>query len=99
MLVTRQGPFPGASPRPQRLSRSPRAVCGEESSVLSDLFVKGLEWGGRLTAGAEGDRGPAALRTWRMITQTTEAKKEREGHGGGLGGGVMGEMEILRFSR
>lgn len=88
MLVTRQGPFPGASPRPQRLSRSPRAVCGEESSVLGDLFVKGLEWGGRLTAGVEGDMGPAALRTWRMIMQTTEAgKKKKKREIGGYGGG------------
>lgn len=71
------GALSRSSPRPQRLSRSPSAVCGEESSALSDLFVKGLEWGGRLTAGAEVDMGPAALRTWQMITQTTEAKKHR----------------------
>lgn len=59
--VTRQGPFPGAGPRPQRLSRSLCAVCGEAGSVLSDLFVKFLEWGGRLTAGAEVDTGPEAV--------------------------------------
>lgn len=53
VLVPRQGPFPGAGPRPQRLSRSPRAVCGEEGSVLSGLFVQFLECRGRHTAGAE----------------------------------------------
>ena len=74
VLVTRQGPLPGAGPRPQRPSRSLHAVCGEESSVLSDLFVKLLEWGGRLTAGAEVDTGPEALGAWQTITQTTEAK-------------------------
>lgn len=101
MLVTRQGPFPGASPRPQKLSRSRRAACGEESSVLSDLFVKGLEWGGRLTAGAEGDMGPAALRTWLVIMQSTEVKKGERGawgRGGLWSHGRDGNIEILTLS-
>lgn len=79
--VTRQGPFPGAGPRPQRLSRSLCAVCGEANSVLSDFFVKFLIWGGRLIAGAEVDTGLEALGVRQIIMQTTGAKEE--------GGGVM----------
>lgn len=44
--VTRQGPLPGAGPKPQRLSRSRAeacAVCGEEGAVLGGLFVQFLE--------------------------------------------------------
>lgn len=80
--VTRQGPFPGAGPRPQRLSRRLCTVRGEANSVLNDLFVKFLMWGGRLTAGAEVDTGLEALGVRQMIMQTTEAKereREREG--------------------
>lgn len=43
--VTRQGPFPEAGPRPQRLSRGLCAVSGEEGSALSGLRVQFLELG------------------------------------------------------
>lgn len=100
--VTRQGPSLGAGSRPQRLSRSLCAVRGEANSVFSDLFVKFLMWGGRLTAGAEVDTGLEALGVKQMIMQTTEAKERERGrsHEGQVGGREVGEreIEILRFS-
>lgn len=77
--ISRQGPFPGAGPRPQRLSRSLCAFSGEEGSVLSGLHVQFLEQGEDLHLALK--LHPGSQAAWQMVRQPLKPKKMERGVG------------------